>query len=667
MARKNMPPTLAAFIAKYKLGLIGGLIVILLAVTALSWKNYDFRDLTDYEAQKKQSELERQEYQKILDSINVTPEQSEVALKKIATEDIVRDDVTTALQINQKITAPDIKDSELVFTPRGDRQAVVDYFVNTAPKLQNYNAATAVANQTVFTQLQDNTSVAFAAEETRKLATTLRQTPVPQELRDYHKAKITTYEQYADFLDSAQQYGAALGATPPLAPRGQQGPWPRVYKDYIVINNQSAVIQSEAQRLDQKFGLSKELIHLAAVEVPAEQKALAVRLGLVKEAEAIFGFGDLTITMGDIPRLIIYGVEQGLAQAFTTFLVGAVDNLVAKIDKYFNITSQLYYSQELGKLYSKEYWKKFNVSVAEQNLIKHFLPQYFCPTSPTELGRLKQVFAAKSKQLLNYDIATVPFESSDYYLALAELGDAAQTNPDLYWSDRYASAAGAVGSAAADAVSKEVNSPGLKAARRGQGEGSARDLIADGIEKTVNKILHVEAGSVNSVLNLGTSKADSLVATIVSGIFQELTTKFIFTGLSLATGGRSSLSVVNEQPFCLSSAQYKPVIGSQLTEEEETAVNEAEIKACLGLFEAYKNALASGATTGLNDAAIQRCLERVPEDRIPDYMRQSTTQPPTDPSDDPGDGLPPRWCVWFDIRLATRRIFVCHVIIIIQS
>jgi hypothetical protein len=583
---------------KYQVGIIASLIVILLAVTLWSnWGGFRYKDKTDYQKQRDAAEAQRQQYETLLANIDVSPKDSQVVMQKIATADVVRQDLSDTLQINQPITVPQIKDSELTFAPRGDQKAVEDYFQKTVTLVQDYNTRAAPAAQTVFTELQDKATIAQAVADTKKLAQNLRQTPVPVDMLQYHKANITTYEQYADFLTTAQSYNSAAHTL--LEPRGvSRESWPQVYKDYAIINNRAAVINSELKRVSQKYALDDFRIKLAQAAPAVADPPLLARLGVVKQADAFLGFGDLTITIGDIPELIMYGVRQGLAQAFSSLIINSIDRLVAKIDKYFTITSQLYYSQELGKLYTAQYWKKFNVPEAEQSIMKNFLPNYFCaPQSKADLVKLGEVFAAKSKALLKYDITTIPLNSPDYYNALNDLGQhsAALVDPWSYWKDIYTAQAQPAQMAAADAVNKEITGSGLK---------SGRDLLNGAISQNVNKILQVQQGSVTEALNLGNSNADNIVSTLVAGVFESLTTKFIFTAVSTGQRG-GGLATVAEQPLCISTPKLQPVIPASVSQEDLEAVDQAQVQSCRSLLQLYDSATAQGATDLNQDVANQ--------------------------------------------------------------
>ncbi len=582
---------------KYFIGAVGALIVILLVVTLWQPTNFGYKDKTDYAAQIKQAQADKSEYDKLLASINVTQAQSEVALKKIATQEVVKEEVNASFNTSQKIVIPDVSNTELAIEPRGGKEAVVSYFNQSGAYVKSYNDKVAVANQVVFTDLQDSQTVNAAITETAKAVSDLKRMPVPTEALAFHKAQIVALQQYGDFLTTAKSYNPRI-VSEQLRPRGDdtQQPWPKVYKDYAIISNKSTIISTEYKQLDKKYSISQ--LPIFASDGNSSVSGGQPSFGLINEAHAIFGIADTTIVVGDIPQLIIYGIKQGLLKAFSTFIIKAIDKLVAKIDKYFTITSQLYYSQELGKLYTNEYWKKFKVPLADQNILANFIPDYFCV--PTDLNKLKQVFEAKSKQLLKYDIKTIALNSPNFYDALAELGTAAQINPEAYWSDYYSSFAAQSKAAAADAATKEVTSPGVK---------SGRDLIKGSVDKTLSKILDVQQGSVSSALNLGSTNADNLISVTIAGIFENLTTKFIFTAVN-SSDHAGGLGVVQESNICLGTAKYKPVVAGPSDPGDAKAAADAQVQACRTMLATY-DSLPQASKDSSNESLVKNCRDIV--------------------------------------------------------
>ena len=123
----------------YLLGAILMVVVVLIAITAFNPGSLLYKDTTDYETQRKLAEQQAQQYQALLDSVAPNYEASQQLLEKIATEDIVREEVESALNVNQKIVIPTVATSELAIAPRGDRAEVVDYVSRLGSMINNYN------------------------------------------------------------------------------------------------------------------------------------------------------------------------------------------------------------------------------------------------------------------------------------------------------------------------------------------------------------------------------------------------------------------------------------------------------------------------------------------------------------------------------------------------
>src|SRR6476469_1804742 len=124
---------------KYLFGLIGVMILILATVVATNPGSFTFHNTTDYDAQKKVAAEETKQYEELLASVQPNYEASQQLLKKIATEDIVRKEVESTLDVNQKVTIPTIANSEIKITDRTDRAAMIDYVGKMQSMVSNYN------------------------------------------------------------------------------------------------------------------------------------------------------------------------------------------------------------------------------------------------------------------------------------------------------------------------------------------------------------------------------------------------------------------------------------------------------------------------------------------------------------------------------------------------
>src|SRR5688572_25803231 len=112
---------------KYLLGFVIVAIIVLVTTVAVDPGSLVFRDNTDYDAQRKLAEEETKQYEALLASVEPNYVASQQLLEKIATEDIVRKDVEQTLQVNQRVSAPVIPNSELVIAAVDDLPTTVNY------------------------------------------------------------------------------------------------------------------------------------------------------------------------------------------------------------------------------------------------------------------------------------------------------------------------------------------------------------------------------------------------------------------------------------------------------------------------------------------------------------------------------------------------------------
>src|SRR3990167_9434358 len=99
----------------------------------------------------------------------------------------------------------------------------------------------------------------------------------------------------------------------------------------------------------------------------------------VKKAEALFGVGDISITAGDIPRLIFSAIGKGLIQAFSEFAADYIQSLVDKIEQNYKIANFLYYTDALvSGQYVNDYLDKYTDDAFDSKMIRVFIPQLKC-------------------------------------------------------------------------------------------------------------------------------------------------------------------------------------------------------------------------------------------------------------------------------------------------
>lgn len=514
---------------KYLLGIILVMVAALLTITIINPGSLGFKDPTDYDAQRKLAQQQAEQYQALLDSVQPDYQASQQLLKKIASEDLVRQEVESSLNVSQKVVVPTVLNSELTLTSRNSRPEVVDYVNKLGSMISNYNNEVQPHVAQTFTDGTNPSDVNAALARTKSLAQSIRGLAVPSDAVEMHKAYIVAYDTYGSFLNTASQYAAGSNLEP----------WASIYGQYQVIDNRLAVANTELKKLTNKYALN----------VPLETDfAVGHDHALVKVAQA-------QLAVVDVKAVVEVGIRAGLARAFAKFAITMLDKVVAHIEKNFAIASQLYYSQELGRYYSIEYMKKFVNDPLDQDIIQKFLPQYFCVNASKK--ELKQIFTAKAIANQGTDIIIDP-NDPDYINKLARLGGDERNYGD-WWEDYYTTLAATTQQEADSAATKEVLSPGLK---------SGRDLISGEINKTMSSIFHVEEAAITGTINLGTSNSDNLIGEMVAGVVENLVNKFVFTAIgSGSTNG--GLGVLAESDVCLRTPKIKPV--TPLPSSEQTA------------------------------------------------------------------------------------------------
>jgi hypothetical protein len=507
--------------------------LVLIVVTVWNPSSFKFKDNTDYEKlAAERSKAEKDQYEQYLASLKTDSEASKRLLSQLVTEESLRKEVELTLQINQKIATPDIPDSTLVILQDSNQQAVLDYFKQSLSATLAYNQAAEGSTQNLFVPNISPVAIQTMQAQNNDLIRNLRGIPVPKEALAYHKSQILAYEHYGNVLTSAQSFASG----------NQTIAWPDIYRNYVVINDEIETANAQFGQLETKYKISGELQSFFA---QSSASSLYVHSA---EAFIIPGIGEIVIA--DIPAAIWKAIREALARAFARFAISMLDKVVTSIESNFAITSQLYYSEALGQVYTTEYLQKHVTDPLDQEIIKRFIPQYFClPKDPQEL---RQIFSQKSRDYLGYDPATLDPTDPDFYNKLARSGSffASPDGQELYYEQLAAQAA----SAAADASSKEVVSPGLK---------TPRSLVNNQIERTMATIFNTQQAAISGTIQLGTNNTENVVGQLVSAVIENLINKFVFTG-----------AVIQEQKTCVGSPTPKPIIPAEASDYQYTPPSE---------------------------------------------------------------------------------------------
>jgi hypothetical protein len=518
--------------------IIGLAIVVLTVITVWQPGQWNFKDSTDYAARNRAAQKELEEYQKLLASIEPNYAASQQLLQKIASEDLVRQEVEAALNTKQQVVIPQIANSEIKISSRKDTDAVVNYLNDVNSMVENYRNSVNSGVENLFADNSNSTELTKAEQTTDKLVSNFKAMEVPAPAVEIHKANVVAFSEYSQIFEDANKYSQDQ----------TYDPWPKFYQNYAVIDNRVAAVKSGLQTLNNQYA--------NLLESPGTDNGFR----LVNTAQA--QFATMTVISADLERQIIEGIKTGLAKSFAQFSIKMLDKLVAHIEKNFAIASQLYYSNDLGRFYSVEYMKKFVSDPLDQDIIQKFLPEYFCIDSDKE--KLNEVFTAKARQNVGNDLIINPADP-DFLDKLARLGSDEKNYP-VWWEGYYESLAFKTKTEAQNAATKEVISPGFK---------TGRDLISGQVNKTVAAIFNTQEAAINGVIGLGTNNASSPISATIAGVVENLTNKFIFTPISGGSSAAGGISVISEKDVCLQVPQVKPLIpvpSSEYTNENGQTV-----------------------------------------------------------------------------------------------
>jgi hypothetical protein len=503
------------------------LVLILSIVSACSRPNFR---LANQGRQANQNSIEQsKKYLEYLRSIPVDKEASKQLFQTILTEEDVKKEVEQVLGASQKAQMPQISDSDLVIVKDKGEAAVTDYLSKTVSAAMDFNTRTADLSQAIFTE--DKSPVVSLRGQYENFYEKLAKTPVPQEMLGMHKSLLSGFYAYGELLNTAQNYNPSdLEAT---------STWTQVYQSYLVANQSTLNYTDELLRVTDKYKIASIPVttHLAeGQEAPAKSV-------LVKEANAFLGL-TWSLTIGDIPRLIMDAVKEGLRTAFLQFMGLMLNKLIQKIEQSYLVANFLYYSDALlSGQYVNDFLNKYVNDPLDQNVVKKFIPQFTCGQQPQDL---KPVFQAKAQEYLGFLPDELDPKDPDYYLKMSKVGDflASPTGWKIYYED----VASQTKSEAEKAAEKELTSTGLK---------TPRDAVKSSIGTSISNIVSAQRASFTAMLQMGLNNADSIISSFVSQLTQTLVNRFVFRGV---TSNNGSLVVLKEQPTCVSAALTDPIL-----------------------------------------------------------------------------------------------------------
>lgn len=504
------------------------LIVILSLVSLLSRPDFMYVDQSDYKQLQAQEEANRLAYVKYLENLKVDPVASKELFQELFTEQDIQNEVVAQFQATKPVVKPDIKTSELKVVENSGQAAFVDYISKTTGLGLVFGTKTAGANEALFSK--DLNEVKRVNTEFKTILKELYETPVPSEALALHKALVSSFVAYGNVVNDAEKY----------AVEESQDPWPNVYQALVVVNDSMRDYSTELARLAGGYKIADaQITPYYAVEKQNKQGFV-----FIKTAHAFLGVGDVTITVGDIPRLIMDAVKEGLIAATAQFMSQFLTKFIAKIEQNYLVANFLFYSDALiSGQYTQDYLAKYVSNQLDRQIVKRFIPQFSCGAQPTDL---KPVFQAKAQTYLGFDPRTLDPNDPKYFQKLAKVGDF-MSSPNG-WQLYYEDLASVAKSEAEKAADRELSSSGLK---------TPRDTLSKGITNSINSIVSSQRAAFQNAFNLGIANAGSFIKTIVSGLTQSLVNQFVFKG---ATQNGGTVGVLKEQSVCLASAQITPVL-----------------------------------------------------------------------------------------------------------
>ncbi len=458
------------------------------------------------------------DYNAYLASLKVDVDAGRQALQQVISEEDIRKEVEKELDVNQQIVSPKIDENKILLSSQSGSEAVTEYLRGVGQASLDFANSTFDPSKNLFSATADSQVIEQAISNNQYALERLSKLSVPQEALNLHKAALSVYQTYLDTL----RYSKAYAQNPEV------DPWSKLYHDFVVINDNMTDVQTDLKTLANKYKIT---------DLPVFPNVSSAGEGLfIKRADAIFGLGDTTFIVGNIPEIIEKAIKEGLAAAFANFASSFLNKLVNSIEKNYVIANFMYYSDALVRgQYVNDYLDKYVKDSLDKNLITNFIPQFNCGSN----ANLRPIFKAKADQYLGFDPETIDPNDPDYYIKMSKVGSFLSTPNG--WQLHYQDLAEQAKSEAEKAVDRELSSSGLK---------TPRDLVGTKIAQSISSINSAMSAIMNAQLNLGVVNVDKIVSSIVKNLTYNLFNSFVFKGAT----------VYKEQSVCLAASQLTPLV-----------------------------------------------------------------------------------------------------------
>ncbi len=537
-----------------------GTIALILILSVVSfWHKPDLTVKDTAKTTKPSAEfLNSQEYLKYLNTLKIDKQASKELFQTIITEEEIKQEVVKALSADKPVEMPVIGNEKIKISPTNTASAVSQYLTDSISDAYSFNNNTLGSTGNLFAT--QNPSLGEIKPKLDELQNKLYNLSVPKDAVALHKSLILAYSAYSDLLVSAQKYV-------PEDYSKNDAIWPQVYKNYIIANTAANNYSTELNKLAGKY----QIAYVTVTDYYADSGSQAGPKNIfIPEAKAFLGL-TWSFTIGDIPRIVMDSVKEGLQAAFLQFMGSMLNKLVTKIEQNYIITNFLYYTDALvNGQYTDDYLKKYVNDNLDRQIIKKFIPQFSCGQQNQDL---KPVFQAKASEYLGFDPKTISTSDPDYYVKMSKVGNY-MASPEG-WQQYYQSLAQTAQSEAQKAAENELSSSGLK---------TPRNTSANSISNSITSIVSAERASFAAILQLGINNAESIISATVAQLTQTLVNRFVFQGV---TGNGGGIGVLKEQATCVAAAVVSPVTALPLTEYQNSSIpataQSATAFACSGL------------------------------------------------------------------------------------
>jgi hypothetical protein len=442
-------------------------------------------------------------------------EASKALFQKVVDEDEIRTELEKMLGTNRSISAPQVAGTSIRISEASGKKAVDNYFEQSNQLLERFSVTVPIVysptNETV-----DPRSAERAISVAKKYNDQLSQLPVPREVVEIHKANMII----ADEMSRVYKLMATADLT------NIDDPWPQeAYTSYAIMNEQLQYLQEQSDAVTQKY--AQERTKILGISLP--------HITFIKTAHAIFGLGSLRDFLEDLWTVL-----------WTRFAAAFIQKTTQRIERSFAVSNVLFYTDALvAAQYAPDYLNKYfttsdkgSSAKLDQEILKKKILQLGCGSANSLANGtdLDQVYREQSQKYLGFNPATIDVSSGDFYVKMAQAGqaDATPFMRKVLYDDKATQVAAKAEQAAvleqAGAQLKSVREKTATTSATGTGSSAANANNSTskppkivGPKESITSALN---GLAQNLLNLGHIK--SFAAQFAAGIVGTIFTNFVF-------------------------------------------------------------------------------------------------------------------------------------------